>query len=243
MKRIIDSSAIEYQGISIVKKDIPKIEKIMNKYHPGLKLRPNLHICLDYFGVRKQSDTHIEKTQNIFPFKTMGKQIDIYIVGIGYYKRINENGEKELMNVSLLIDDSTFDEITIEDKTLTAYNKKGMPWITLYTNPKTVEMNGKEYPVSTAKHSGKCFGLEELAENEVYDMEILDNPITVTGELCVFRGGLKFFHVKDNTTRLITWKSLREEQQMALEAEFPKPEKKEVRPLNAEEYHKKLLND
>lgn len=237
MKRIIESSAIEYQGISIVKKEIPKIEKILRQYNSKVSLRPNLHVCLDYFGVRKQSDSHIEKTQNVFPVNAMGKQIEIPVIGIGYYKRDNE-----IMNISLLIDDSVFDNIVIGERLLTEYNKKGMPWITLYTCEKTVEIEGKEYPISTAKHSGKCFGLEPIGENEYCRMEMFDTPVYITGELCVFKGGFKFFHVKDNTTRLITWKSLREEQMNMLNEDFPLPEKREKSAMTAEEIQKKLFN-
>ena len=216
------SSSVEYQGIAIVKHEIPKIEKEVNKRFTNVRLRPNLHVCLDYFGLRKQSDTHIIKTQDMFKEKTMGRQVSVPVIGIGYYERKNADGKYELMNVSLLVDDSSFDQIIVEDKVLTDFNKKNMPWITLFTNPKTIIMNDKEYPVSTAKHSGKCFGLEELDENERCHMDVFDDPLMLAGELCVFRGPEKFYHIQDDTTRLITWKSLREKQDAMLETEFEK---------------------
>ena len=49
----LDLSAVEYQGISLIKKDYIEIQKIVNRYYRNVKVKDNLHVCLKYFGMTK----------------------------------------------------------------------------------------------------------------------------------------------------------------------------------------------
>ena len=91
--RAVYSNFIEYQGISIIKKETAALEKITKKYFPPVDtLRDNLHVCLEYFSTKKQMDVLLKKEEKVFPQKVMGKQIEIPLIAIGgYYKKGNSH--------------------------------------------------------------------------------------------------------------------------------------------------------
>ena len=62
---MIRSSQIEYQGISIIKKDYPILEKLASNYYSNLRLKDNLHVCLEYFGTKYKLDKHLEKEKEL----------------------------------------------------------------------------------------------------------------------------------------------------------------------------------
>ena len=197
--RAVYSNFIEYQGISIIKKETAALEKITKKYFPPVDtLRDNLHVCLEYFSTKKQMDVLLKKEEKVFPQKVMGKQIEIPLIAIGgYYKK------GKLLNVAFLIDDSFYDTTTLA--------------------------NGKKLRHYDAKFSGRCFGGKPLAEDEFIQIYEFDEPIMVTGELCAFgskqvgekeRKGYKIFNVKNSSTRLISNKSLIADTQAIIDADF-----------------------
>lgn len=239
------SNFIEYQGISVVKKDIPQISSLTKQYFPAVEeLRDNLHICLEYFSIRKQMDVLLKKEEKVFPQKVMGKQIEVPLIAIGgYYK----NGK--LLNVAFLIDDSFYDTTTLANgKKLRYYDAANMPFLTVWTNKEKI--NGKH--IASAKFSGRCFGSEPLAEDESIRIFEFDKPIMITGELCAFgskqvgekeRKGYKIFNVKNSSTRLISNKSLIADTQAIMDAEFEKPVNviEEQRKKTAENAAKKIF--
>lgn len=220
--RAVYSNFIEYQGISIIKKETTALEKITKKYFPPVDtLRDNLHVCLEYFSTKKQMDVLLKKEEKVFPQKVMGKQMEIPLIAIGgYYKK------GKLLNVAFLIDDSFYDTTTLANgKKLRHYDAANMPFLTVWTNKEKID--GKH--IASAKFSGRCFGGKPLAEDEFIQIYEFDEPIMVTGELCAFgskqvgekeRKGYKIFNVKNSSTRLISNKSLIADTQAIIDADF-----------------------
>lgn len=226
--RSTGSSQIEYQGLSIVKKDYKKLEALLKKYYPNAKMKQNLHICLDYFGTKQHIDKHLEKEKKLFPSKALGKQLEIPIIGIAdYYK------DGKLMNVALLIDDEVFYDVKIgEDKTLANYNNTACPCITLYVaNDTFIDEKNRVRPVTAVKKSSKCFNKDELKDGEISHFVDLTD-ITVTGEIAAFNKQNAIYRIHDNSTRLTTNKSIREVindvMNLEIENEYEKEEKKKI---------------
>lgn len=235
--RKLNLSSVEYQGISIIKKDYITIQKIINRYYKNVRAKDNLHLCLQYFGLTKKIDDCIKKELSIIPFEAIGKQIKLPIIGIGEYRK---NGK--IMNIALLVDDTCFMDIFIKDKMLFDYMDNTCPNITVYTCPDTyIDEKNRIRHVTAVKKSDKCFMKEKLEEGETSNLIMFDDPIIVIGQLCFFHLQNPAFHININTPRLITKEQLSHDVNELLHANF-QDEWKEEREQKAKELEEKILN-
>lgn len=213
---VLKSSSVEYQGISIIKKDIVTLQKCVNKYYKNVKVKDNLHLCLQYFGVTKKIDDCINKESQIIPFQSIGKQVVLPIIGIGEYRK---NGK--IMNIALLVDDSHFPGIQVGDKTLFDYEMTDCPNITVYVCKDTyIDNKNRIHPVTAVKKSDKCFIPEKLEEGETSNFIAFKEPVYVSGQLAMFFGQQPAYHVDMNAPRLITRKQINEDINELMNAEF-----------------------
>lgn len=219
----LDLSAVEYQGISLIRKDYIEIQKIVNRYYRNVKVKDNLHVCLKYFGMTKKIDDCISKETEILPFKSIGKQIILPVTGIGEYRK-----DGKIMNIALLVDDSSFMDIMVGNKTLFDYQENPCPNITVYVSPDTfTDEKGRKRPVTAVKKSDKCFMTEKLEEGEISHFIPFKEPVYVSGQLCFFRMQHPAFHVNMNAPRLITNAQLKADVTELMNAEFENEWKKE----------------
>ena len=215
-KFMIRSSQIEYQGISVIKKDYPILERLAANYYSNLRLKDNLHVCLEYFGTKYKLDKHLEKEKELFPEKCIGKPVQIPIIGIGAYAK-----DGVLMNIAFLIDDTEFAGVHIGDRTLYDYCHNDCPNITIYTAEGTyTDEKGRVRPITSTKKSYKCFQPDMIDPNEKQGFIAFDEPVYVTGQLAVFRGQNPEYRIKNDVPRLVSNKGIRAMSGELLECEF-----------------------
>lgn len=204
---VLNSSSIEYQGLSVIKKDCRMIQLIVNQYYKNVSIRENLHLCLQYFGNTKKIDDCISKQEDLIPSNCIGRQITFPIIGIGDYRK---NGK--IMNIALLVDTNGLLTTQLPNgKTLYDYLKNDYPNITVYTREeKWTDEQGRIRPVTSAKKSSKCFDSTMLKDGETNNFIMFDEPIMITAQIAMFYRTNAAYHINMNAPRLITKSALKD---------------------------------